>query len=187
MLAARPEQSPEIIWRAFELNPAMPKEGMDRKAYLEMKFGTRERAKKIYDFIDQAGQKEKIPFRFDLIQRTPNTLLAHVFIKAAGKRRLAEKLMDRLFTAYFEEGEDIGQLEFLDKTARSIGLDDALLEGLTSFAPEVEEDLKIRDRIGGVPHFVFAGKYALAGAQEPEILLRLFDLADKEEPIFQSV
>ena len=73
-LAARPGPEVEIHWRAFQLNPDMPAEGMDRRAYLEAKFGGRDSAAQVYDRVKAAGAEEEIPFAFEAIKRTPNTV-----------------------------------------------------------------------------------------------------------------
>lgn len=180
-LVSRGDLKIEKIWRAFELNPGMPDGGMDRKLYIQAKFGSWERAERLYDTIAMVGALEDIHFRFDLIKRTPNTMAAHTLLKVARTQAKEEVLLLLLFEAYFEKGLDIGTAEVLQDLARQVELEPYPSSAQSFYIKQVEQDLAMRDLIGGVPHYIFDGKYSLAGAQEPEILLRLFDLARVEE------
>ena len=95
-LKARPQQGLTIRWRAFQLNPGMPADGMDRRAYVEAKFGSPERAQAIYETVRSAGQSEGIAFAFERIRRTPNTLQSHRLIRfAAARQRQNETLAEQ--------------------------------------------------------------------------------------------
>ncbi|WP_420405009.1 DsbA family oxidoreductase [Nisaea sp.] len=180
-LKLRPVADLTIQWRAFQLNPDMPVEGMSRQAYLENKFGGPERASQIYDNIRRMGDGEDIDFRFDLIQRTPNTVLAHRTINLATAMGTADALVENLFNAYFIEGVDIGDLDNLVGLAEASGMDAAAtrewLEGKGG-ATEVlaETRFAYENGINGVPCFIFNRQYAVSGAQEPEAFFPLFDL-----------
>ncbi|EKE77650.1 MULTISPECIES: DsbA family oxidoreductase [Oceanibaculum] len=185
-LQLRPMPGLEIRWRAFQLNPGMPKEGMDRQAYVEAKFGSEMRARQIYDTIRRVGSSENIPFDFEKIKRTPNTVDAHRLIRYAYDSQLQEPVTEALFQAYFLEGQDIGDKEVLFEIGTAQGLPAAelrpFLDGIEHKA-EVEAECTTANRIGinGVPCFVLNGKYGLSGAQEPEALFPMFDLALQEE------
>jgi predicted DsbA family dithiol-disulfide isomerase len=171
-----------IAWRAFQLNPGMPEGGMDRSQYLAGKFGGIERARQVYDVIRREGEAEDIPFAFAKITRTPNTLKAHRLIRLAGRSNQAEAVMDGLFRAYFLEGRDIGKGEELARVAGDAGLDASAAAGFLAGDMEREavqqEDLAARaSGIGGVPHAIVAGRYALPGAQSPEVIARTIELA----------
>ncbi len=89
-LKARPQPDLEIVWRAFQLNPNMPPEGLDRSRYLELKFGGAERARQVYEPVLAAGEAEGIAFDFDRMSRTPNTVASHRLVahgQEAGRRR----------------------------------------------------------------------------------------------------
>src|SRR5215467_7510998 len=75
----------EVRWTAFELNPGMPKEGMDRAAYRTRKFGSIEYSRQLEARVIAAGAEEGIDFQFDRIARTPNTFDAHRLIWLAGQ------------------------------------------------------------------------------------------------------
>ncbi|GGF03747.1 DSBA oxidoreductase [Aliidongia dinghuensis] len=176
---------PQLTWRAFQLNPDMPAEGVPRQAYLMAKFGGAFHAGRIYQAIGEAGAAEGIRFDFDRIARTPNSLNAHR-LKRLGRRRGVEaELTARLYSAYFEEARDIGSVEVLADIAAEAGLDRrearAFLAADEDRAAVLAEDIGAR-RLGinGVPCVIIDGKYALSGAQEPEFFLPLFDLARQE-------
>lgn len=185
-LAERPQPDLGVRWRAFQLNPDMPAEGMDRREYLERKFGGPEGARQVYDAVREAGAAEKIPFAFERIRRQPNSLASHRLIRFAGEHGDQDEVVERLFRAYFLDGEDIGEREVLLRLAGEAGLDPrAAAEYLDSDAElqAVEaEDLQARRAgIQGVPTFILNRRYALSGAQPPEVLFQLFDLAREEE------
>jgi predicted DsbA family dithiol-disulfide isomerase len=175
-----------VIWRAYQLNPAMPVDGMERGAYLAAKFGGPDRARQVYEVIRREGLDAGITFAFSRIARTPNTLSAHRLVRFATERGAADALMERLFAGYFLEGRDIGSPEELARIAAEAGLDaDAAREFLAgnAFTESVlQEDRMARaSGISGVPHFVVAGRYALPGAQSPEVIARAIELARVSE------
>ncbi|MDF1747652.1 MAG: DsbA family oxidoreductase [Alphaproteobacteria bacterium] len=192
-LAARPDLPVSVRWRAFQLNPDMPRDGMDRQSYLSAKFGGEDRASEVYGQIQRVGAQVGIDFQFDRIPRTPSTLNAHRLIRYAQRPDVdkAEGLMPALFQAYFMEGKDIGDISVLLDIAESLGLNrPEVQEYLNSRAEEDEvqaEDVFARRLgIGGVPCFIIDGKYALSGAQEPEAFLPLLDMAVQEQAAGQS-
>lgn len=185
-LAQRPGTRVDIRWRPFLLNPDIPLDGIDRRAYLDRKFGGPSRVQRIHGAVAAAGQVEGIEFAFDRITRAPNTLNSHRMIRfACGMGREAE-IVEAIYHAYFCEGIDIGSVGELVAIGRRLGLPDAELEGyLLSDADlaAVMNDNARAHRLGvnGVPCLILDGTYALAGAQEPDILLRLIDLAREGE------
>lgn len=184
-LELRPQGAVEIHWRAFQLNPDMPVQGMPRKAYLEAKFGGSDRAGQIYETIRENGAKEGIDFRFDNIGTTPNTVRAHRLIRFASDRGASDALVERMFTGYFYNGENVGDIETLVALAVEAGLDrdetEAFLESNDGVADvQAETRFAYENGINGVPCFVFDRRYALAGAQEPEAFFPLFELVQNE-------
>src|SRR5262249_47150054 len=159
-----------IQWRAFQLNPGMPPEGMERQAYLEAKFGGVERAQRMFDMVRSAGAGESIPFAFERIKRTPNTLNAHRLVRFAAARGKAAPVLEALFEAYFLQGRDIGSARVLADVAGECGLERAAVRLFLQTEADVETVLgedRIARRLGitGVPCFVFNGRFALSGAQ----------------------
>lgn len=185
-LAARPQPDLTIRWRTFQLNPTMPPEGMDRRHYFDAKFGSAERASRIYDAIRAAGAAEGIAFAFERIKRTPNTLKSHRLLRLAETQGRQEQTLEALFRAYFLEGRDIGDTAVLADVAGAVGIDAAgtagWLDGDAEGEAALAEDMLARRHgINGVPCFVFNDRFALSGAQEPEALFQLFDLAREDD------
>jgi predicted DsbA family dithiol-disulfide isomerase len=185
-LAMRPGLGVEIGWRPFQLNPGIPREGKDRNAYLAEKFGGADRARQRYAVIGDAGRQEGIDFQFDRIERTPNSVDSHRLIAFARRDGRQDAVVDALFRAYFTDGRDIGEIEVLAAIAAENGLDrDAAgtyLAGDEDRAMIIAEDEMARGLgVNGVPCYIVDRKYAVSGAQSPEVFLRIFDLARHEE------
>ncbi len=168
-----------IAWRPFQLNPDMPPEGADRQSYLAAKFGGEARAEKIYQNVTDVGRGAGIAFNFGGIPRTPNTINAHRLIAHAGAAGKQDAVVERLFQAYFTEGKDIGDTATLARIAAAAGMDEAETRAYLDSDADVErienEDAMAR-RMGiqGVPCFIFNGKYAVSGAQEPAVFKEVF-------------
>lgn len=179
-LEARPDHPFEIRWRPFQLNPEMPREGMDRRGYLEWKFGGPEKADSFYQRIEQAARDAGLEVNFDAIARTPNTLDAHRLIRWAGVEGRQTLVVNQLFRRYFREGQDIGDRAVLVEVARSAGLDAEvvarLLEGDADLEEVRAEDAQAREMgVQGVPTFIVGGRYVVTGAQDSEVWLQITD------------
>ena len=182
-LAERENLSVEVQWHPYQLNPDMPREGLDSQTYLTLKFGSPSRARQVYDTIARAGHSERIAFNFDAITRTPNTLDSHRLIRFANQAGdgYGAAVVEELFRAYFMQGEDIGNLGVLGRVARRCGLDGVAAEAFLASGADTDEvraeDLRAR-RMGveGAPCFIVDGRYAISGAQEPEAFYPLLDL-----------
>jgi len=98
-LEARPQPNIVVRWRAFQLNPGMPPEGMDRQAYLRAKFGQPERAHRIHDAVRGAGESEGIAFDFELMRRTPNTIKSHRLLRLAWDEGCQDATIEALFNS----------------------------------------------------------------------------------------
>ena len=169
----------DIHWRPFQLNPDMPPEGMDRRAYLEGKFG-KHRAVSFYAQIAEAAEAAGLDVDFAAIQRTPNTIDAHRLIRWARVEAVQNAVVTDLFRRYFNGGQDISDHAILCDVADVAGMDaDAigrLLAGEADVADVREEDAGFR-RMGvqGVPCFIIGGKYVVNGAQETDLWARVLD------------
>ncbi|MDE0149250.1 MAG: DsbA family oxidoreductase [Rhodospirillaceae bacterium] len=188
-LARRPPDLDVYVgWRPFQLNPDMPAEGMDRKAYLAAKFGGDERAEHIYSAIREAGASTGLDFDFAAMPRQPNTLDSHRLIDRAGRAAedsggrpgLQDAVVERLFRACFMEGRDIGDRETLVALAADAGMDADETRAYLDSDEDVErirqEDRMARQMgIQGVPCFIIDRQYAVSGAQEPAVFLKAFE------------
>ncbi|HVZ69484.1 MAG TPA: DsbA family oxidoreductase [Rhizomicrobium sp.] len=179
-LAQRPDMSFEISWRAYRLDPLVPAEGVDRKAYMRAKFGDSPQAKAMGDALRQAGASEGIDFAFDIIEKRPNTTDSHRLIRWASSSGVQDEVVERLFRAYFEQGRDIGNPIVLAEIASEADMDVELVERL--LATDADRELIEREDalahelgISGVPTFIFANKFLLQGAQDPEAIVRVID------------
>lgn len=186
-LALRPAITPEFGWHPFQLNPDMPAGGMARQDYLAMKFGGAHYAGRIHQAVAEAGATAGIRFAFERIRRTPNTRDAHRLVRHAAELGRADRLIDRLFEAYFLEGRDLGDRATLIAIAVEAGLDAPasrrFLDSGAGLADVLAEDRGVRRMgINAVPAYVLAGQYVIAGAQEPEFFLPLFDLVATNAP-----
>lgn len=161
-----------IAWLPFELNPDMPDNGMPRSEYRARKFGP-ERAAALDADMTRLGRAEGITFRFDRQARTPSTRLAHVVLAFAAGHGRHDALKERLMTAYFEEGVDVGEPANLIDLAASVGLDRAEVAAALS-DPALRRrvvDTEARAAalgIGGVPFFIVNDSWAMSGAQPAE-------------------
>ena len=173
-LEAAPDHPFAIEWHPFQLNPDMPAGGMDRREYLETKFGGKENAVKVYGRIAEAAEAAGVEIDFAGIEKTPNTIDAHRLIHWAGVEKRQTPVVSALFKAYFQEGRDIGDHEVLADIADSAGLDAAMIQRLLASDADAE-DIRARDAhtrqrgVTGVPTFVVANQHVVPGAQPPDL------------------
>ena len=170
-----------LMWRPYQLNPETPPEGVDRKKAMIRKFGP-DGGKQIFKSVLAAAEGTGINWDFDKIERTPNTLNAHRLIRWAASTGQQHELAEALFSAYFEQGLDVGRTDVLLQIAEAHGLDVPLLAELLAGPADVEatrnDDAAARDLgVHGVPAFLAGGKFLLMGAQEPEYLQRFLTKA----------
>lgn len=179
-LAARAYHPFSIAWRPFQLNPDMPAEGVDRRSYLEAKFGGPEGAARVYGAIEATAAGDGLTMRFDRIARTPNTLDAHRAIRWARDGAHQHALAQTLFERYFVEGADIGDRAVLAEAANQVGMDGAeiaarLASDEDSAAVRAEDAKARASGVNGVPAFVIDGRYRVSGAQPTDFWLRAID------------
>src|SRR5262249_28135909 len=168
-----------VRWLPFQLNPAMPKEGVSRREYRTKKFGSWERSQELDARVGAVGQSEGIHFAFDRIGRTPNTLDAHRLVGLAEGRGVQDAVVEALFRAYFTEGRDIGNRQTLLDVVAGAGLDRHGGEGLLNSDDGLEaikeaDALARRFEVDGVPLFIVNGKITMTGAQQPDAFLAVF-------------
>jgi predicted DsbA family dithiol-disulfide isomerase len=184
-LEQRRENQATLRWRAFQLNPDMPSEGIERNRYLTLKFGGAERARQLYENIRKVGATVGIDFDFDKIARTPNTLQTHRLIRYANGTEQSDTVIEQLFFHYFVEGGTIDDTENLIRIAVEAGLEEAAVTTYLSSDEDFNE-VRLEDsaarRLGiqGVPCFIINNQYALSGAQEPEAFFPIFEIASQD-------
>ncbi len=191
-LASRPKLRARIIWRPFLLNPDMPIGGIDRRLYLERKFGSPHRIQRILNTIANAGAPDGIDFKFERMRRTPSSLQSHRLVRLADHYGIQTAMVERLFQAFFLEGRDIGSVPELAELGVEAGLPPGevvrFLQGEEEMASVLQENSRAHRRgMSGVPSFVINGRFAIAGAQEADVIARLLDLGSadsvQDEPV----
>lgn len=165
----------ELRWRPFFLNPDTPPEGEPYLPFLVQKFGGRERVEAIWQRIREIGASLGIDYQFEKIQIRANTLLAHRLIHWAQQRGDASKLVEGLFKAQFEQGENVSDRTILAKVATACGYDQTeVLSHLDSdddaaLVQAMEQEARGWG-VSSVPTFVFDRKSGIQGAEEPTVL-----------------
>jgi len=187
-MALRPDVKFDVTWRPYRLDPSIPREGVDRRAYLKAKFGDSPRTSAMGDAIRSEGASEGIAFSFDKIAKSPNTLDSHRLIRWAASAGVQNDVVDRLFQAYFLEGQDIGSSAVLSEVADNAGMDGDLVAKLLAGDADlesVEREAGLANEMGitGVPTFIFDSKFMISGAREAELLVRIIDKARTSEPV----
>ncbi len=181
----RPNISFDVRYRPYRLDPSVPKGGVDRAQYMAARFGVDGKLEEAHAVIAAEGLKEDITFDWAAIRRTPNTVDSHRLIRWAEAQGVQDEVVERLFIAYFENGEDIGDIRVLADIADICGMDGAqtadLLESDTDVAPVEREDQLAREMgVTGVPAMIFGNKIAVSGAREPQVLAMVIDKASGE-------
>ena len=176
-LKLAPDVPVEVHWRPFFLNPWVPREGMSREDYLTTKFGSVDAYNGIAQRVVAAAGEVGLSYRPELVKRQPNTIDCHRLIHWADAKGKAAEMKQRLMELYFRDGGDLSDTEVLVKAAADCGLDaDDIRKRLAT-----DEDIALisaqaedasNKGISGVPTYVFAQKYAVSGAQAPELLAR---------------
>lgn len=176
-IAAAPDVDVAVSWRPFQLDPTIPAEGVDRKAYMLGKFGSEEKLREIHARIEPLGEAEGIDFAFDAITVSPNTIDAHRLIRWAGAAgpEVQNRLVRALFSLYFEQGQNIGDHAVLSDAAADAGMDRAVVESMLAAGADrdaVADEAATASQMGitGVPCFLLEGKYAVMGAQDASTL-----------------
>lgn len=172
-----PDVPVELHWRPFFLNPWVPREGISREQYLTTKFGSVEAYKGIAGRVVAAAEQEGLSYRPDLVARQPNTIDCHRLILWAEAIGQAAAMKQRLMELYFRDGGDLTEIDVLVQAAADCGLDPddvrrrlATDEDVARVSAQAEE--AAQKGISGVPTYVFAQKYAVSGAQDPQLLAR---------------
>jgi predicted DsbA family dithiol-disulfide isomerase len=183
-LNMRGGERPQLRWRAFMLDPSVPKDGLPFMTTMKKKYGEQFSREGMLGRVVEAGTAAGLNFDFDKVEYMPNTRLSHRLIAIAPDGPKAE-LVEAIHRAYFEEGRNIGKQSVLLEIADGIGLDAGSLGARLDRGEgeaQVEEDFSMARRIGvsGVPFFIIGNKFALSGAQPPESFLKVFGRLEQQ-------
>jgi predicted DsbA family dithiol-disulfide isomerase len=174
-IALVPDIAVTINWRPYFLNPWIPHEGIDRQTYLEAKFGSVERYKRIAERVTAAAAMDGLVYAIDKINRQPNTLDCHRLILWSRSTTDPGNMKQRLMDLYFSEGADLTDPRTLITAAVDCGMDGDLVRRLLASDADVdrvegEANSAKEAGIDGVPCFIFGGSVIVTGAQSPEYL-----------------
>jgi predicted DsbA family dithiol-disulfide isomerase len=164
----------EIEHMPFQLNPDMPKNGIERNKYLEIKFGGKKNAQPMYDRMAEEAKKEGLNFNLGDIKKTPNTALSHLLINLGEKENKQNEIKEKIYQSYFVEGLDIGSKEVLINIGKQFNINENIIN--ESFNPENIEKINSYNQIAkeqnimGVPFFEI-GKDFISGAQSSSNLV----------------
>jgi predicted DsbA family dithiol-disulfide isomerase len=179
-MASRPQYDTQVRWRPFELNPEVPIDGVPRSSFLASRGIGTERAADLDAELIRLGAASGIQFRFDLIQRIPNTRFSHLLLAYAARHGRQSEVKDRIMRGYFEEGANIGDVEDLVRLGAEAGLPEG--ESRQSLIIRSGQDGVVAAQrhatllgITGVPSFIFDGQYTISGAQEVAIFAQVLD------------
>ncbi|WP_136644573.1 DsbA family oxidoreductase [Tabrizicola sp. YIM 78059] len=186
-LADHPDHPFSVQWHPFQLNPDMPAEGVPKRAWLEARFGGKERVDAVHERLREVARSAGVTLDPDRPQRIPNTLNAHRLIHWAGIEGCQSEVVSRLMRAYWEEGRDIGEMETLAAIAGEAGMDPAATLRLLQSDADAD-DIAARDAdarakgVSSVPTFLVAQTYVVTGAQPPGLWAQVIaELADREQ------
>lgn len=173
-LARHPAHPFRVEWHPFQLNPDMPRQGMDRARYLEAKFGGRDQAARAYAQVEAAAERAGLALQVASVPYASNTRDAHRLIHWAGIEGRQNAMVDALFRAYWQHSRNIGDAATLAAIAGEIGMDQAAVARLLASDAD-RDDIAARDAdarargVTAVPTFLIAQRYAVSGAQPPEL------------------
>jgi predicted DsbA family dithiol-disulfide isomerase len=167
-------------WLPFELNPKMPADGLDRRAYRSAKFGSWERSQALDAQVAAEGAREGIEFRHDLVTRTPNTRLSHRLVWLAGEvggATVQGHVVESLLAAYFTQGRDVGDRQVLADIGIGAGLPpervDALLAGNEGTAEVLDQETwAMSVGVKGVPSVISGRSLLFSGAQRTPLVVQ---------------
>lgn len=178
----------EVEWKSFQLDPTIPEAPKyqddmymfvaDRKGF------SYEQSKKMHQELIQYAKGTGLEYNFDKALVT-NSLKGHRLIQFAKTKGLGEEAEERLFYAYFTQGKNLSDVPTLIELGKEIGLTEVEVnEALTNslYGQKVESDSKEAQTLGarGVPFFVINRKHAIAGAQQPNEMLKTLEKAFAE-------
>jgi len=169
--------SPSIVTNLpFQLNPSMPKDGMERINYIKSKFGSIENAKPMYDNMIMQGEQENLQIKLDKIKRTPNTVKSHLLVDLARKYKVENNVIFDLFESYITNAKDIGDEDVLMFIAKKNKLSTDEVKEYLNNEENIKKINKMNDAareigIKGVPFYIFNDQLSISGAQSVDHLI----------------
>ncbi len=182
VLATEAGAGVQVTWRPFQLYPQLPEEGVDRQVFLEARFGAGADAGRLFQRVRQEAAAAGLDLDFSAIRVAPNTFRAHRLLSWAEFSGRQHELAEVLFSYYFRQGRDVGDPAELARAAADAGLDAGAAADMLAGEDEVDKvrsELALGQAAGvtGVPFFVLGGRFAIPGAQPPEVMSQLISRA----------
>ncbi len=179
-IEARPGFITSMKYRPYQLGPNTPAEGVDRTEYYKKKFGDSPQLKAGRDHLQSVGQRLGIKFDFESKCTIGNSLDAHRLIRWAYSSGVQRQVADRIMQLYFEECAFIADHDLLVSVAKENGMDTTLVAELLASDKDklaIREEVQSAQQMGvqGVPMFIFNQKSGVSGAQDTDVLIRVFD------------
>ena len=174
-----------VRWRPFQLYPRMPDEGVDRGTFMRARFGESAAKPGTPSRIEEEAETVGLKFNYPAIKRVPNTFNGHRLVEWIGPGEMQHALMETLFSYYFCEGRDLGDLNVLADAAAAVGADRE--QALVMLRSDIgADDLRSRIKeayeagVTSVPCFVLPSGFGIPGAQPPEVLARFIERAREQ-------
>jgi predicted DsbA family dithiol-disulfide isomerase len=169
----------ELHYKAFELNPHVPAEGLDQKTYLIKKFGSEARYYELTENVTRVAAAEGLKFDYSKQQTSPNTFNLHRVIWLAEKKGKQLQTVEAFFHAYFEKGVDLSKAQNIIEVAAEAGLEKSkvreLLENHEGSSEVQQQQIHNREiGVSGVPFYIINDKYAVSGAQPASLFVKAF-------------
>ncbi|WP_108977419.1 DsbA family oxidoreductase [Leptospira ryugenii] len=176
----------EIHWRPFELAPNMPLDGLPYKEHLSAKFGSERAVEAAWERLTGLGKKININFQFSKIPKAVNTANLHSLLSLFPGEAKQDEMALRFFKAHFEDAKDLSDIEIVYQITKDLLSSKETLDQIwneeTRIA-EIRSEISFYQQNGvqGVPYYIFQNKYALSGAQPPEVFQEVMQTILKEE------
>lgn len=169
----------EIEWHPFQLDPNIPKEGLDRDTYLTNKFGSLEGPLEMTKRLEESGREEGINFNFGQEWLAVNTLELHQLLHVAGEEGFKDNLKERFMKAYFDENLHLNTIEVLSSIMAEYDWSTEKTKQILdddSIAYAVKQEIAHYQQRGvnSVPFFIINDTYGISGAQPASVFLEAF-------------
>lgn len=169
-----PDVEIEVKWQGVQLLQELPVQGVPFAEFYLRRLGSAEAVRMRQGQVQQAAAAAGVAIDLARIERMPNTAAAHRLFSIAnvvGSAAQRDALLERLFSAYFHHGEDLGDHATLLRIAVECGfasedIEPALKLGAARFTPVLAQA-----PITSVPSFVFNQDCQLSGAQPIDVLV----------------
>ena len=173
----------EIIYRSYQLDASLPKEGVDFQTYMENRFGANFISK--FHQVEQVAQTEGLDFDFSSLPKAINTFTLHRILTISLQDGIQSEVKEAFMKAYFVDKQDLTQDNVLVKLLEKYGWSAEKTLSIVNSdiaTDEVKEEMNYYRQLGvtGVPYFIFNNKYAVSGAQPAEVFMEILEKVSKE-------